>query len=71
MKVREIKAALKAAGIGFTVPYGDQPSSGFHYVAVQRGRGDEALDALKAAGADVMWVPACSHIYHDHLQVRR
>lgn len=72
MKVREIKRVLKAAGIDCVVnAYADEPSPGFHCVAAERGRGDDALAALKAAGGDAMWVPACSHIYADNLQVRR
>jgi hypothetical protein len=72
VKVREIKRALKAAAIGCGVNlYADEPTSSFHYVAAEKGRGNDAIAALKAAGGDAVWVPACSHIYADNLQVRR
>jgi len=72
MKVTEIKAILKPLGIlqGINL-YPDEPTSGFHYVSVAKGGKTRAIEALKAAGADAMPVPACSNVYGDNLQVRR
>ncbi len=70
MKIKDIRAILKGFDPSFNL-YRDEPTKVFHMVYVNRGKGQEAIDTMRAAGLDAMWVTGCSHLYSSNLQVRR
>jgi hypothetical protein len=72
MKVKEIKAILKPLGIlqGVNL-YRDEPTQLYHLVSVEKGKGQEAVDALNQAGGKAMRVPGCGGVYSDPIQVER
>ena len=70
--VRRIKEILGSHGISARCNvYADEPTPSFHCVAVEKGKGNLAISVLLANGLDAMWVPGCSHIYADNIQVGR
>jgi len=70
--LRDIKVCLKAAKISAAYNlYAEEPTTGYHFVYVHNRKGDEAIAALRAGGLHAAWVPACSNIYTDNIQVRR
>ena len=71
MKITEIKKAVGKLFAHSNI-YPDEPSTLFNYIYIESGKGQEAIDKINAVtpGA-AMWVPACSHVYWDNIQVRR
>ena len=72
VKLADIKRVLKDAGISASFNlYAGEPNAYYHSVYVGKNEGQKVIDVLNNAGFNAMFVPACSNIYGDVLQVER